>query len=298
MSRFLVSLTLLFQGILLFAQPAGNNLAPTAAENSLLWEISGKGMEQPSYLFGTIHLIGKEDFILTDSTVAAFDRCAKVAFEIDLEKMTDITTMLPLLMKAFMRNGTTLRDLLSKEDYEMVNKHFADMGLPIFLLERVKPMFLSAMVGQQGGGEAMGEMKSYEIELLDMARNAGKPVAGLETAAYQMSIFDSIPYKAQADMLVQSLKSESSDSPEIDQLIERYKKQDLYGLQEMLEGESGMGEYTSLLLDTRNANWIPVMAEMMISQPVFFAVGAGHLAGARGVIALLRAEGYSLRPVR
>ncbi|MBX2929895.1 MAG: TraB/GumN family protein [Saprospiraceae bacterium] len=298
MSRFLISLTLLLQGILLFAQPAGNNLAPTAAENSLLWEISGKGMEQPSYLFGTIHLIGKEDFILTDSTVTAFDRCAKVAFEIDLEEMTDIAAMLPLLMKAFMRNGTTLRDLLSKEDYELVNKHFADMGLPIFLLERVKPMFLSAMMGQQGGGEAMGEMKSYEIELLDMARNAGKPVAGLETAAYQMSIFDSIPYKAQADMLVQSLKSESSDSPEIDQLVERYKKQDLYGLQEMLEGESGMGEYTSLLLDTRNANWIPVMAEMMISQPVFFAVGAGHLAGARGVIALLRAEGYSLRPVR
>lgn len=298
MSRFFMLLTLFFQGILLFAQTAGSNLAPTVAENSLLWEISGKGLEQPSYLFGTIHLIGKEDFILTDSTIAAFDRCTKVAFEIDLEEMTNISVMLPLLMKAFMRNGTTLRDLLSKEDYELVKKQFSDMGLPIFLLERVKPMFLSAMVGQQGGGTATGEMKSYEMELLDMARKAGKPVTGLETAAYQMSMFDSIPYQAQAEMLVQSLKTAPTDSPEIDQLVELYKKQDLYGLQEMLEGESGMGEYTSLLLDTRNANWIPVMAEMMVSQPVFFAVGAGHLAGARGVIALLRAEGYSLRAVR
>jgi uncharacterized protein len=298
MNRFSILFILLFQGILLFAQPAATSLAPTAAENSLLWEISGKGLEQPSYLFGTIHLIGKEDFILTDSTVAAFDRCAKVAFEIDLEEMTNITAMLPLLMKAFMRNGTTLRDLLSKEDYELVKKQFSDMGLPIFLLERVKPMFLSAMVGQQGGGAATDEMKSYEMELLEMARKAEKPVAGLETAAYQMSMFDSIPYKAQAEMLVQSLKTESTDNPGMDQLVELYKKQDLYGLQEILEGESGMGEYTGLLLDTRNANWIPVMAEMMLSQPVFFAVGAGHLPGVRGVIALLRAEGYLLRPVR
>ena len=275
------------------------SFAPVASENSLLWEITGKGVAQPSYLFGTIHLIGKDDFLLTDSTLAAFDRTKKVAFEIDLEEMSDISAMLPLLMKAFMRNGTTLRDLLTTEDYTYVKNHFADMGLPMFMLERVKPMFLSAMVGQQGGMGDMSAMKSYEMELLELARQAGKPVSGLETAAYQMSMFDSIPYKAQAEMLVQSLRMESSeDEGGIGQLIAMYKTQDLYGLQQMLEGEGGMGEYTGLLLDQRNANWIPVMEAMMTKQPVFFAVGAGHLPGENGVIALLRKKGYAVRPVR
>ncbi len=282
----------LLQGLSVFAQ------APTAAENSLLWEISGKDLKQPSYLFGTIHLIGKDDFVLTDSTLAAFEQCASVAFEIDMDDMSDISAMLPLLMKAFMRNGTTLRDLLRPDEYELVKKHFSGMGLPMFMLERVKPMFLSAMVGQQGDPTDMSNTRSYEVELLNLARQAGKPVEGLETAAYQMSMFDSIPYKAQAEMLVQSLKTENNDSDSMAQLVALYKAQDLFGLQQMMEGEAGMGEYTALLLDRRNANWIPVMMRMMPVQPVFFAVGAGHLAGEKGVIALLRAQGYSLRPVR
>jgi len=66
----------------------------------------------------------------------------------------------------------------------------------------------------------------------------------------------------------------------------------------MLEGESGMGEYTHLLLDQRNANWIPVMERMMKDQPVFFAVGAGHLPGEKGVIALLRGQGYKVSAIR
>lgn len=298
MIRFSIFCIAILAGLSAFAQQGSGSFAPLAAENSLLWEISGKGMAQPSYLFGTIHLIGKDDFLLTDSTLAAFDRCKKVAFEIDLDEMSDISAMLPLLMKAFMRNGTTLRDLLEADDYNFVKNHFSDMGLPIFMLERVKPMFLSAMVGQQGDMGDMSSMKSYEMELLERARQAGKPVSGLETAAYQMSMFDSIPYKAQAEMLVQSLKMESSDDGGMEQLVALYKAQDLYGLQKMLEGDSGMGAYTHLLLDQRNSNWIPVMENLMPQQPVFFAVGAGHLGGEKGVIALLRKQGYTVRPVR
>jgi uncharacterized protein YbaP (TraB family) len=273
--------------------------APGPDDNSLLWEVRGKGIKQPSFIFGTIHLIPEADYLLSPATRQAFDQCDAVAFEIDLEKMSDISAMLPLLMKAFMRDGVTLRTLLNADDYRLVQQQLAQSGIPMMLVERVKPMFLSALMGQGGDTDiGSGATKSYELELLDMARKSAKPVHGLETAAYQMSMFDSIPYAAQAEMLVQSMKMGSTEDDGMRRMIDAYKNQDLHALQQMIAQESGMGDYTALLLDRRNANWIPVIERLMREQRVFVAVGAGHLPGEQGVIALLRSAGYQVKPVR
>ena len=273
--------------------------APTAAENALLWEISGAGLSEPSYLFGTIHLIGKADFILTDRTTEAFAKTNRVAFEINMEEMNDISKLMPMLMKAFMSNGKTLRDLLSKEEYALVKAHFEGIGLPLMLVERIKPMFLSALgSGDMSQMQANGETVSYEIELMKLAQEQQKQVAGLETMAFQMSVFDSIPYEAQARMLVESIQAGKDGNEQFEALVALYKAQDLVGLNAMLETDESIGQYGDILLAKRNRNWVPVMKDMMREKPTFFAVGAGHLAGEQGVIALLRAEGYTLKPLK
>ncbi|MBK7872408.1 MAG: TraB/GumN family protein [Saprospiraceae bacterium] len=288
-----LTLSLLFQA---FAQPSA---AVSTEENSLLWEISGKDLKQPSYLFGTIHMINKKDFILTDITKSSLSKTQQIAFEINMEEMSDFSVLMPLMMKAFMADGKTLRDLVSEEDYKLVKAHFDEIGLPLMMLERIKPMFLSAMgAGDMSEMQSNGEMVSYEIELMKLAKAQEKPVAGLETAEFQMSMFDSIPYEAQAEMLVESIKSGKEGDDQFDQLVELYKKQDLNGLQKMLEGDGSIAQYEDLLLVKRNKNWIPVMAKMMTTNPTFFAVGAGHLGGKQGVIALLRQEGYKVKPLK
>lgn len=296
-TRYMRTWLLLLLSAFVLHQSAAQTYSPGPDDNSLLWEVRGKGIKQPAYIFGTIHLIPESDYLMTEATVKAFKQCSAVAFEIDLEKMSDMSAMLPLLMKAFMRDGVTLRELVSPEDYQLIKGQLDQMGIPMMLVERVKPMFLSALMGDGGGMEAVG-MKSYEIELLEMARKDGKTVHGLETAAYQMSMFDSIPYQAQADMLVQSMKMGTQEDDALTRMIELYKSQDLYGLQAMIEQESGMGPYTELLLDRRNINWIPVIERLMREASVFVAVGAGHLAGENGVLALLRKAGYQVKPVR
>ncbi len=273
--------------------------APTAAENSLLWEISGAGLSEPSYLFGTIHLISKADFILTDLTTEAFAKTSRVAFEINMEEMNDISKLMPMLMKAFMSNGKTLRDLLSKEEYALVKAHFEGIGLPLMLVERIKPMFLSALgSGDMNQMQANGETVSYEIELMKLAQEQQKKVAGLETMAFQMSVFDSIPYEVQAKMLVESIQAGKDGNEQFEALVALYKAQDLAGLNAMLETDESIGQYGDILLAKRNRNWVPVMKDMMREKPTFFAVGAGHLAGEQGVIALLRAQGYTLSPMK
>lgn len=294
-SFFVFCVALVFQ---MSAQTTASH-APTAKENSLLWEISGKNLKQPSYLFGTIHMIGKKDFILTDVTKNSLYKTQRVTFEINMEEMSDFSVLMPLMMKAFMADGTTLRDLLSEDDYKVVKAHFEEIGLPLMMLERIKPMFLSAMgSGDMAEMQTSGETVSYEVELMKIAKDQKKEIAGLETAEFQMSMFDSIPYETQAQMLVESIKSGGEGDDQFNQMVELYKNQDLIGLQQMLDGDSETKQYEDLLLVQRNKNWIPVMAKMMTDRPTFFAVGAGHLAGEKGVIALLRAEGYSVKALK
>jgi len=303
MRRFAFSLLLLIAAVNLWAQPASAEYAPAPSDKALLWEVTGNGLETPSYVYGTIHMIGRDDYFLTESTKTAFESVKHVAFEIDMEDMTDMSKMMPLMMKAFMVGDTTLKDLLTEDEYAQVSDHFQQVGLPMMFVDRIKPMFLSVL----GSGEDMmsfnpnaeSSMVSYEMEFMDIAKERQMEIEGLETAEFQMSMFDSIPYSVQAQMLMDAINAEEgSSNDQFDDMVKLYKDQDIYAMQSLMEGEGGIAGYEDLLLVRRNRNWIPIMSVSMKERPTFFAVGAGHLGGDQGVIALLREAGYTVKPVQ
>jgi uncharacterized protein YbaP (TraB family) len=289
-----------------------DSLAPTTEDKALLWQITHSEGTDTSYLFGTIHIIPEEHYIFNEATRLAFERSATVAFEIDTESMMNPMALMGLMSQMNMKDGVTLKDLLSEEEYAMVAKHFEDKGLPMMFMGRIKPMFLSMLAGQDAptaeggmdpgqGFNMMGEgMKSYELELTELAKTTDKPITGLETAEFQMSLFDEIPYEEQAQMLVKAIESGSEGEDDMMQrMVDLYLDQDIVGMQDMMaEADSGVMGYEEILLLQRNRNWIPVMAELMAKGSVFFAVGAGHLAGDEGVITLLRKEGYAVEPIK
>lgn len=269
-------------------------------EKSLLWKIEGNDIAAPSYLYGTIHMINAEDYFLPDGTLSAIDASDQMVFEIDMNEMNDMSAIMGIMGQAFMKDGKTLSDLLSAEDYQLVSDHFKKIGLPLMMLERIKPAFLSVFAADMDPqGMQNGSIKSYEMEFFKMAEETSKPVAGLETIEYQMSVFDQIPYEDQAQMLIDAIKSGDSGADQFKQMVEIYKAQDIQGMISMFEEDETMssGNNNDLLLVQRNKNWIPIMSEMMKTQKVFFAVGAGHLAGKDGVIHLLRKAGYKLTPM-
>ena len=279
---------------------SGDGSSDKPVENALLWKIEGNELTIPSYLYGTIHIIDGDDYFLPSGTLAAIDQTDKMVFEIDMNDMSDMSKMMGIMMQAFMKDNVTLKDLLSDNDYQIVADHFESIGLPLMMLERIKPMFLSALAygDMDPSGLQSGSMKSYEMEFFEMAQSANKPVTGLETIEFQMGIFDSIPYQDQADMLVETIKMSDTDSDEFDKMTEMYKSQNINAMIEMIGDESGgLSDHEDVLVGMRNRNWIPVMGEMMKTQPTFFAVGAGHLAGNQGVIKLLRKAGYKVSPI-
>lgn len=268
---------------------------------SLLWKVTGNGLEMPSYIFGTIHMIGKDDYFFTDNMQKALDESEEVVFEIKMDDMMNLGSQMSMMGKIFMADGTTLKDLLAEEDYDLVKAHFKEMGLPLMFLERMKPMFLSVFASGDMSPTSMtsGDIVSYEMEIMKQAKEAKKPMAGLETVDFQMGLFDSIPYDAQAKMLLESIKMEDEGNDQFAEMVKLYKSQDIEAMQSITtEGEGGLGDFETLLLTQRNENWIPKMQEMMGEKKVFFAVGAGHLGGDKGVIRLLEEAGYTVEPIR
>ncbi len=270
-------------------------------DDALLWKVEVDGAAHPSYLFGTIHIIKSEDYFLPEGTLTAVDACEQMFFEIDMNEMSDMSALMGIMSKAFMSDNLTLKDLLSTEDYSLVEEHFQEMGLPIIFLERIKPMFLTVFAygDMDPSGLQSGSMKSYEMEFFDLAKTKNMKTGGLETIDFQMSLFDSIDYKDQAGMLVDAIKNTSAGSDEFVKMTEIYKSQNVDAMVTMIAEESeGVDNFEDELLVKRNKNWIPQMIEEAGDKPTFFAVGAGHLGGKNGVIRLLRAKGVKVEAVK
>lgn len=270
-------------------------------ENSLLWEISGKGLSKKSYLFGTIHLINEADYFWTPAMNKAFEGSELIVFELDTREMTDLSNMMGMFDQFLMKGDTTLRDILSEDDYGLLEDHFQTIGLPLMLFERMKPFFLTILLDPATSSLGEGGMKSYELELTALADQGEKDVKGLETIEFQAAIFDKIPYAMQGKMLIDQLKNKDAEVPgmDLDEMVKMYKEQNLMALSQAISGEeSEIPGFERMLLEDRNIAWIPKMQNLMQGKTVFFAVGAGHLPGEKGVINLLRKEGYTLTPIK
>jgi uncharacterized protein len=268
-------------------------------EKTLLWEISGNGLEKPSYLFGTIHMICSEDAILSDSLINIIKNSDQVYFEVDMDNLFE---MLGVMKKMKMRDDTTLADLLSKDDYKKVRDYFAGKTtlLPFDVLETYKPMLAASLLMEPGGNCKSSE--AMEEVIMKQAKASQKKIRGLESMAYQLSIFDTIPYKMQALQLVKYVdavkKGKDDDAKEYDKLVDAYKEQDLSKLEMITKsGDVGISSFTDILLYNRNRNWVEKLKDIMADHSLLIAVGAGHLPGEKGLISLLRKAGYTVKPV-
>ncbi|MBI2729323.1 MAG: TraB/GumN family protein [Sphingobacteriales bacterium] len=267
-----------------------------AAVKSLLWEISGNGIKQPSYLFGTMHIICKNDALLSTEMEKIIANSSAIYLELDMDNMMEL---LGAFQYMNMKGGKKLSDFLSEADVKKVKDWFkANQPLiPAGMIEKMKPIFLSSMIGEKGFG--CEQQDGMEMRIMEEAGKNDKEIKGLETMAYQAGIMDSIPYELQAKDLIKSIDSSNVQDTSLTTLVDLYKKQDIEALDTLMNKTEGeMGKYNEYLLYRRNRNWVEKIKELTKTNNYLFAVGAGHLPGIKGVIALLRKEGFTVKPVQ
>ncbi|MEJ7625819.1 MAG: TraB/GumN family protein [Ferruginibacter sp.] len=263
-------------------------------ENTLLWEISGKKLSKPSYLFGTFHLMCKDDIQTGINLTQALKNADEVYFEMDLD---DPSNTLGALLFMKMKNDTTLSDLYTPEQFKKVESFFKDsIKMPVSFIKNLKPLLLQALLYPK-----MLSCKSasgMEDVLMKLAKENKKEIRGFETMAMQASFFDDIPYSVQAQELLKGIDSLAEQKKSFDSLLYVYKTQQLKKIEVLMNSsEFGSTVNQEILLDKRNENWVKQLKDLLNKKRLFIAVGAGHLVGKKGLLELLRKEGYTVRPV-
>ncbi len=263
-------------------------------DNALLWKISGNGLAKPSYLFGTMHITC--DASLDKNVLTALDNTGRLFLELDMDDPNMQAEMMSGLM---MKDGAKMSTLASPEDFKVVDEFLTkNVGMGAKMMDGMMPSIVEMMVMPK---MMDCPMQSIEEELIKVTKQQKETVSGLEEVAEQMAVFASIPYKEQMDQLVLTAK-EGLDKGKVKyaRMNKLYMAKDLNGLMAFMnEDDNKMyGDNADVLLDNRNANWIPKIEKAAKEMPTFFGVGAAHLGGDKGVIMLLRKKGYKVEAVK
>lgn len=267
----------------------------------ILWKVTGNGLKNPSYLFGTHHLIDSEKVPALQKALTFVNEVDAVVNEID---MSDMQALQMKIMQGAMMQGKTIKDLVSAEDYILLNAAFKELlGVGLDQLGAFKPAMLSTMYGVMQYSKTKKLTK--EPEALDMiiqkaGKKANKEIVALETAEEQIEVlFNSLSLEKQAEMLVKAIKEKEKGIAQMQKLDEAYLSGDLKKMEALYsEDEDMTEEYKKALVDTRNLKWISKLNKLFETKSGVVAVGCLHLVGETGLIKQLEKNGFSVEPVK
>lgn len=261
-------------------------------KKSLLWEISGNGLKKPSYLFGTMHVKDEKVFNFSDEFNTAFDNADAIALELDLSKV-DKSGLLSMML---LSGDTTLSTLYTEKELKKIDKFVqSKLGSSIEVYGKFKPFFIVTLISQ-------AQFKQDKTEALDeyimkTAQKSGKEIIGLETVEEQTGALASMTIEDQKKSLLDAAKHPNKDSKQMEKLTAAYIDADFEKLEKMQNQWEVDDEFKDELLKNRNLKMMERLLPHLSKKSVFTAVGALHLIGKDGLIELLRAKGYTLKPM-
>jgi len=267
----------------------------------IFYSISGNGLKESSYMYGTYHLI-KDSYLHSYPLVKEKLTNAKgVVVEVVID-----SSQTAAAMEAGMLKGKTLSSLLPPSTADSLDVILKEsIGVGIAAVNKLKPVNVTltlSLVHMMKSNESI--MNQYTGDYLDQyfaksAKATGKTVTSLETIQEQMNIlFNSESDEEQVKSLQTFLSKRTSMMAMGDTLLLHWLDRDLnkmYELTKQMNFSSADEEY---LIKKRNLNWMEKLPKLMQQESNFIAVGALHLAGQWGLIKLLRDAGYTLTPLK
>jgi len=262
----------------------------TGKDNSLLWEVSGNGLSKPSYITGTFHILCGKDFEIKPKVLKALEKSDSFVMEINY---TDPAEMISL-QKMF-QTDKKISDQLSPDEAKELNTILVNYGTDLKSIDSSSPQALYALLSTKAIPCPKTEIKLYEMELLQKAIKDKKSIRGLEKVEDQMK---SINKAYDPKSTIAQLKMGNEYEVLFRQMIEAFKNENVQSLYSLFKDERFMNsQQEKAMLTDRNQNWVKIMPEMMKKEGSFFAVGGSHLMGKNGIIPLLQAKGYTVKPI-
>ena len=290
-------------------------MAITGASAQLLYRISGKDLTKPSYVIGTHHLANVGFAEKVPGLKDALTETEQVYGELKWDDLTCPDSMRIMKESMILKDGKTLKDVLSAEAYKKVDYYLKKtMGVGLShpqvaaQMGKLTPAALTnqltvLMYMQRHMGE-FDPTSTFDQYFQAQAQKNNEPVGGLETISFQTGIvFNSKTIDRQAEELICLIDHEELNADLMDEMTEAFYAQNLDALKKVMDTKTNdkcdpTPEESARLIDNRNADWAAKMPDIMKARPTFFAVGAGHLPGDKGLLKLLRDAGYTVEAVK
>lgn len=279
--------------------PAPQMTAAPVAEAEVkpaLWKVADG--DTTIWLFGTVHALPEGIDWYRGPIADAFRQSRELVTEIVPPEPSRMQAI--VVSKAMLPKGETLRATLSPEERARYEATLAAQGLPLTAFDAFEPWYAAVGLStlpllRDGFASANGVEQALETQ----ARNHGLTHSALETAEYQLGLFDTLPARTQRTYLDEVIRNLPTMKEQLLRMVEAWKTGDAVKLAELINQDEDDPELLRVLLIERNRNWADWIGKRM-ERPgtVFLAVGAGHLAGTGSVQEQLARAGVTVTRVQ
>ncbi|MBO4955620.1 MAG: TraB/GumN family protein [Muribaculaceae bacterium] len=276
-------------------------LSVAIAHASLLWKISAPGSDKASYIFGSHHFASPDILAAYPSIDSLIASSQLVVGEISPEELAAAQSG-SISSWLIAPADSTLSKVLDASTYALLDSIAQSYGLGsgAAIFEMFKPAAVQTQLALLSLLKDIPELAmsgGIDEILLAKAVDAGIPVAGLETAAFQAEALFGNPIARQAEDFKAMLAKHTQWSETNHHLYDLYTSGDIEGMYSYASADMSEEEHSRLIVG-RNAAWISFLLGLIPTTSVFIVVGAGHLGGDRGLISLLRNNGYNVTPIQ
>jgi uncharacterized protein YbaP (TraB family) len=267
----------------------------TAPGRGLIWKVDRGG--QTGWLVGSLHLLTADAYPLPPVLDAAFANADVLVEEADPAELKTPTAAMQLMAKAMYPPGMTLQSQVSKDTFDKIAKRAEKAGIPVDRLQGFKPWMVAlTLVGLELQHGGFDPSLGLDQHFLARAPSAGKQVRTLETAMEQIEFLESLGPQLQDGLVAATLDGADTELTQIQRIASAWKAGDPAPIEKLLL--SDMKAVDSKVYDTllagRNRRWVPQIESCLAAQRCFVVVGAAHLVGPDGLVAMLRAKGYTV----
>ncbi len=267
--------------------------ASSAYADPSIWKIDGR--HNTVYLLGTMHL-RQADQSLPANVQRVYQDSQKLWLEVDMQSLDPLAMQLAVVERGMLPAGETLDSLLDAGTRKQLAATAARMGTSPELFAPMRP-WLAALTLEMSQylQQGLSPTSGVDLQLGEQASRDGKPIHGLETLEYQLDLFAALSPQAELGFLKQTLQELNESRDEVVQLESAW----LAGNDSAMEGylDDAMQQDAALytqLTTRRNQHWMTELKAALDTgnDNVLVAVGAMHLVGKNGLVALLKRAGY------
>jgi len=291
-------IALIAAALALALPPAAADRADQPAAAPFLWQVHGPKARH--FLLGSVHLLPPAATPPPPALDAAYAATRLLVVETELDALATPEVQGRLLGAAREDRPGGLEARIGKKLYGKLQARAKDLGMPTPVCADLRAWFCALALELYPLQQAQfSVVHGIDQRYFGLAREDARPVVGLETPEFQVALFAQMGDALSKQMLAATLDEATYESQTPEELFRVWRTGDVGALELMIRDlRKRYPELYARILADRNRAWVAPLAERLKQEvPALVVVGAAHLPGADGLLALLKEAGFEAKPV-